>query len=753
MKKSFSFFSRFASIIFAVLFVFCLFSCAGFLTSNFTEGSVSFELDSSVIAAASRAGGQGDFSYRIDITVNGNKGFALKQTSDIPKADFNKCLETDKKITTTLRRIPVGQTVTALVEIFQVYNDKEPGDVNESSDPIIVGKSSPLKVKSGENTLTIKAYNYRYDFPFSITITFDELSDADKSSIESNLLITAVPADSDDAKRVTDAGTDKYKIYEALYDGLNGTSQLAKTYGATFAFNQQSKKLTVTGNMSLPVNIDEAATKGQDVILVATIYNYNSAENKLQTKLFGQSEKITPVKGNTNTANIRAKKLNVLDTQIVTYNYHENYNKTKYFIDGNFEGTFVMGAKNFAFDSDGYFYTLIDSDGMVAIASNKPGFEPYTIGFEYSYGAYFITIDNVTDTVYVSMNNGVSWSMDAYPSLISTGNTEKESYFFYADPSDWTFSKGDPFVVNNGIVYAIGKMNNKAGLIIFDSKDVTEGLHQFTIQNSEKDRYVDFGWDDYGFCKPIITDMYYSDNAVYILIKDYFDNMNSSNPINGYNAGAFVSHGVIIKYDVSTGLVSDLGWSNEKLLNTEIPDEIGMYVGAQGNIFYKTNSYENPVVLFASNYINNPTIARTAFPSFYTPNCLNRTIPDSKFYGPDKIIGIKPKKLIIADDGTAFYTDNFNAIKFKNVNRIITIDLEKFAIVSENIKDAEPGVTFSSENFDDMGKNATFGGSFWGDLSITTRYLDTYNDELDAFVLQESQAGSLYLAIPQDKND
>ena len=32
-----------------------------------------------------------------------------------------------------------------------------------------------------------------------------------------------------------------------------------------------------------------------------------------------------------------------------------------------------------------------------------------------------------------------------------------------------------------------------------------------------------------------------------------------------------------------------------------------------------------------------------------------------------------------------------------------------------------------------FGKNAFFGGSFWGDLNIATRYLDAYDEEAGGF--------------------
>lgn len=142
-------------------------------------------------------------------------------------------------------------------------------------------------------------------------------------------MITAVTADSDEAKRVASASSDKYKIYEALSNSLTGEDQLAKSYGATFTFNQAAKKLTVSGNMLLPINPDEAATKGKVVILVAAMYKYDSSTSKFKAKLFGQSEKITPEKAGTNEVAFAAKKLNVVDTPVVLF--EENMVATGYY--------------------------------------------------------------------------------------------------------------------------------------------------------------------------------------------------------------------------------------------------------------------------------------------------------------------------------------------------------------------------------------------------------------------------------------
>ena len=54
----------------------------------------------------------------------------------------------------------------------------------------------------------------------------------------------------------------------------------------------------------------------------------------------------------------------------------------------------------------------------------------------------------------------------------------------------------------------------------------------------------------------------------------------------------------------------------------------------------------------------------------------------SAFLGGQKFIAIKPKKLVIADSGISFYTDADGVWKYKNLNRIVTVDLNSFIIDS-----------------------------------------------------------------------
>ena len=192
----------------------------------------------------------------------------------------------------------------------------------------------------------------------------------------------------------------------------------------------------------------------------------------------------------------------------------------------------------------------------------------------------------------------------------------------------------------------------------------------------------------------VINDMLYQDGSVYILVSDMLDHPQDAK---------LYSRGLLIKYDTSSGNVSSLGFSEEVKKNTDM--------GTSGLYTYKSNSqYMSNSQLFIDEEYTKALILPSVisytegsedkkldtteyFPSIYSPAPLATSLSNSCFYGAEKFIAIKPKKLVIADDGFAFYTASDGGIKFKNVNRVITVDLEKFAISSiENAK-----TSFASE--------------------------------------------------------
>ena len=79
-----------------------------------------------------------------------------------------------------------------------------------------------------------------------------------------------------------------------------------------------------------------------------------------------------------------------------------------------------------------------------------------------------------------------------------------------------------------------------------------------------------------------------------------------------------------------------------------------------------------------------------AFPDIYGVNETEKYLS-----APAKVIAVKPKKLVIADDGCAFYTDS-ECLKYKNMNRIVTVDLEGFVVESVQTTTAEFSSNISS---------------------------------------------------------
>ena len=173
MKKSVLFFSRIYSILIAGLLVLCLSSCAGFLQQT---GSVTFSFDKSILQNVLRDGGDPieQKNYRIEVFLEGEGGFGVKQTVNIPIRDFEESMQTDRRFEASFDNIPVGKNFYALIKI---YAPKEETGFSMTENPEMIGKSEIFKVKSGQNYVELKAFRYLHDLDFSFEIVFDESID------------------------------------------------------------------------------------------------------------------------------------------------------------------------------------------------------------------------------------------------------------------------------------------------------------------------------------------------------------------------------------------------------------------------------------------------------------------------------------------------------------------------------------------------------------------------------------------------
>ena len=168
----------------------------------------------------------------------------------------------------------------------------------------------------------------------------------------------------------------------------------------------------------------------------------------------------------------------------------------------------------------------------------------------------------------------------------------------------------------------------------------------------------------------MITDMLYQDGCIYLLYKEAFSWPSSATTIG--------NRGAVIEVNLFDGSVRNTGLTTSALSNTEYKLQ-----GYYNNLMYTDEACTSPYIPSAEILTN----AGVQYPKICFPN-----EGEKSFYGPTRFIAVKPKKLVIADEGLAFYTDN-ELLRYKNVNRVVYVDLENFAV--EKIVTLDPSVGLS----------------------------------------------------------
>ncbi|WP_294428234.1 InlB B-repeat-containing protein [uncultured Treponema sp.] len=388
----------------------------------------------------------------------------------------------------------------------------------------------------------------------------------------------------------------------------------------------------------------------------------------------------------------------------------------------------------FAFDADGNLYTK----GYKIIKSTKEGFPSTKEGFP----ADGVSCDEDVSEITVDIAKNVLYGYDIYETridlykyanLISSSNAACSTYTVTATVDEEDFY---PFVaaVDNETLYAFGYIELSGEkywyLLTFELNSANSDgsitsaktSTQFTeteIINSYSESYT------YMF-----TDMLVQEGCAYIL-------MNYS----GFESEklSFNSRGGVIKIDPSKDSANDLLGLVDSALNGS-DDYIYAYF-ADGNTvpsnkYYADAEKSTSPVLFncsdikkTSTYIEQGNeVTKTNSFGIYAPATANY---DKSFYGPLRFVALNPKKLVISDEGYAFYTDSLGAYKYKNVNRVVTIDLEKFAIVTEEINDVK--ATFKSDSTSNVPNTCSYSfdeASLYIYNDDDNEYLDITSDEL-----------------------
>lgn len=351
-----------------------------------------------------------------------------------------------------------------------------------------------------------------------------------------------------------------------------------------------------------------------------------------------------------------------------------------------------MSGTSFVFDSKGYFYTFAkQGESSIFIKSTKPDFGSKTHDNTYCPGAMYLdvyygscmTIDRVNDFLYfLDTGSGavVQITGDDGEYIFKSSNAYgfAKNYSFTNDEYGSIIQSANTFAIYDRVAY-FGSRNytdSTLHLVIADLKKAEpedpEDPDNYYLVDGSKD--IDLGASEMGLSSNArFVDMLYQDGCIYMLVKEASDG-----PI-----------GALIRYNIITGAVDSLGLADDVDTSTLAGTKLSGCCRPAGSDSYDlTRLYEDedlksPWYINANKEWENSgnTYNLLDWLDIRAPNFLSQELSENEFYGPSKFIAVKPKKLVIADDGIAFYTEN-DALMFKNVNRVVTVDLDTFKITN-----------------------------------------------------------------------
>ena len=306
---------------------------------------------------------------------------------------------------------------------------------------------------------------------------------------------------------------------------------------------------------------------------------------------------------------------------------------------------------------------------------------------------------------------GYECSDTSTTSSVTLADNEVESFEInFSSPQGFYHSK---IAINGGVLYDLGSCTvdseTKSMLVIYNF----ENADSDSLMSAVADKTVDLSTtlSELGASSATITDMLYQDGAVYMLLREYSFDFSKR------------SRGAVLRYNTLTGNLDSLGFAGavdkSSLANakisayTYVPDDA--YKPLYNEESLTNQWFVNAGKTFTDSNSNEQEILYDVLPGIFTP-AITTSISTKQFYGPSKFVAVKPKKLVIADDGIAFYTDN-DVLKYKNVNRIVTVDLNSFSIVGTE----DVSANFGDESSDEIEVL---------NVSSSTTYQDALADEV-----------------------
>lgn len=337
----------------------------------------------------------------------------------------------------------------------------------------------------------------------------------------------------------------------------------------------------------------------------------------------------------------------------------------------DFVNAAVFNTKFMAGDS-GSDFTFFDAEGnsylLLFTSQTGSGIDSTKEDWNFVSGSNIALNENEVIDFTIDLKNNVAYSLKGgdldvicrYPDMISSNgaNTEKEEI---------TLGCGNinSFVVYDGKAYALCKENDYI-IRVFDTYDEEEEIKPIIKEYSVNlnDSFID------ALGTAMITDMLYQDGRLYLLYKEAFSWPSSPTTIG--------NRGAVIEVNLFDGSVRNTGLTTSALSNTEYKLQ-----GYNNSLMYTDEECKTPYIPSEEILMN----SSVQYPKICFPN-----EGEKSFYGPTRFIAVKPKKLVIADEGLAFYTDN-ELLRYKNVDRVVYVDLENFAVEKIVTLDSSVGLS------------------------------------------------------------
>lgn len=758
-----SIFSVLASILLLVLLV-LLAACSDISGKDSTSGSVSFSFDSNFLRSVNSRAAEyiGEWINKSEDGTEETKGYTVQfevnilgdytdsktvewKTQNYPDVHpahqdiHNQETESEKieypEQKVTFDNIAVGKTVYAQVNVYVLYSDYTGKTQKEL---IMKGKSVTKTITEGENTLPVSVSSIYKMFPVSINLTFEK--DTPSNAGDFGLIsVYAFKKDSDILAKICKlcANEDDEAALEAIHYsfGSDGKVEPAFWYAADNVDVSENKAeyadgvFTLTGKMEL--------VRDEELVFVALI-NYEGGTNGITYlgHVDANASNLEAVKSkaivpNADGTNVELK-LFRMDTVTSLYAlYNKNSGIYQFYptyesaiSSAPYETPIESSTGSFAFDDAGNYYVLVYDGSSYSIKSSKFTEAKTVTEIE---GLSGITIDRKKNVLYAWFSNQMIFKVYRFPKFISEGSAEYEivSFNFEAGLADAeTYHDSTILVANGGTLYGWGCSS--------ESTLSSKKLYKLDLEESSLTATrIDFDYEALGLSSTgTITDMFYQDGALYLL--------ESEQDFSTWNSFDIKSRGAVIRY--KKGSFDKCGWTDETkatvfTIGSEASEsEKFRLCNGSSDFIYIGEDLSKPYILPASEF-EDPYSGKTF--TAYSPSTSSAK---SAFYGPQKFIAIKPKKLVIADGGVAFFTDS-DVWKYKNINRVVTVDLNNFIIDSVQELD---DISFTQKQTSGI----SLSGSEYGASTTANSALGLKAKVYGSGFRNETVSGTIYAGIP-----